>query len=318
VDEGTWRCLPCGATNLRASPYCEMCGSPQPLPMDKPPPEEPWLADPAPFPDEFGTRPPPISHRDSGNGGRRFGPIIGLIIAVVLMVAGAVAIKLTLDQPAVPDTRSPPLAVPGTTAPPPELATQSGARPSGSPSVTPFGSPSPAASAPRSPLFPVPVPPGGSSPSASTPAPSPSTGPPETIGIVDVSEVNTNSHVAAVGGMFNTYFSAINAKQYTQALAVYDPAGGLNPNDPAQAAVFTNGVSTTTDDRIVLLSIVDDANHAGWVDTRVTFRSQQAVGYGPADAPDETCTLWDNTWRLSANGGGFRIFNLIRFSDSPC
>ncbi len=33
----------------------------------------------------------------------------------------------------------------------------------------------------------------------------------------------------------------------------------------------------------------------------------------------ETCTLWDNTYELSPTStGGYRIFDLLHFTDSPC
>lgn len=130
--------------------------------------------------------------------------------------------------------------------------------------------------------------------------------------------MGTNPHVLAVGGLLDSYFSGINAKRYAQVLALYDPAGSLDPNNPAQAAEFTQGVSTTVESQVVLMSIVDDPAYASDVDAGLTFRSQQQAGYGPADAPGETCTLWNNTYELSSAGGGYLILDLLRFSDRPC
>jgi hypothetical protein len=136
--------------------------------------------------------------------------------------------------------------------------------------------------------------------------------------MVDVRAVSTNPHVLAVGGLYNSYFSGINAKQYAQVLALYDPGGSLNPNNPTQVAEFTQGVSTTQDSQVVLWTISNDPAQAGDLDTRITFRSEQQAGFGPADAPGETCTLWDNTYELRPSGGSYRIFDLLNFTDSPC
>jgi hypothetical protein len=137
--------------------------------------------------------------------------------------------------------------------------------------------------------------------------------------MVDIRAVHTNPSALAVGGMFDTYFAGINAKDYPPVLALYDPAGALDPGDPAQASKFTHGVSTTVDSDVVIRSISNDAAHRGDVDTRLTFQSRQQAGYGPADAPQETCTRWDNTYELRPNSADEeRILRLLQFTDRPC
>jgi hypothetical protein len=136
---------------------------------------------------------------------------------------------------------------------------------------------------------------------------------------VDVRAVATNPHVRAVGGLYDIYFSGINAKQYSQVLALYDPAGFLDPSDPTQADNFTQGVSTSVDSDVVIRSIADDPGGSGDLVVRITFRSNQAAGYGPKDNPNQTCTLWDITQQLRpATAGDYRIFDLVSFSDRAC
>jgi len=138
------------------------------------------------------------------------------------------------------------------------------------------------------------------------------------VGLVDVRPVATNPAVLAVGGLFDQYFAGINAKRYTQVLALFDPAGFLDPGDPAQVQAFTDGVSTSTDSQVVLRSITDNAAAKGDLDVRLTLQSHQAAGFGPSGSPDETCTNWDITYQLRPAGGGYRIFKPQSVSHAPC
>ncbi len=153
-----------------------------------------------------------------------------------------------------------------------------------------------------------------SGPSPSTPA----SALPVSVGMVDVQAVAANPYVLAVGGLFDRYFSGINAKQYVQVLALFDPSGFLNPNDPAQVKSFTEGVSTSTDSQVVLRSITDDAAAEGDLDVRLTLQSHQAAGFGPPGSPDETCTNWDITYQLRPAGGGYRILKPQAVAHTPC
>src|SRR6266508_922708 len=103
-----------------------------------------------------------------------------------------------------------------------------------------------------------------------------------------------------------------------QALALFDPSGFLNPNDPAQVKSFTEGVSTSTDSQVVLRSITDDAAAEGDLDVRLTLQSHQAAGFGPPGSPDETCTNWDITYQLRPAGGGYRILKPQAVAHTPC
>jgi hypothetical protein len=116
--------------------------------------------------------------------------------------------------------------------------------------------------------------------------------------------------------MFDTHFSAVNAKDYARALSVYDPAGVINPNDPGQAADFQEAVSTTTDSQIMLRSIGPSTR--GVLDARVTFRSNQQSGYGPRERPSETCTAWDVTYTLTQPGGGGYKILAGTATNAPC
>jgi threonine dehydrogenase-like Zn-dependent dehydrogenase len=50
----------------------------------------------------------------------------------------------------------------------------------------------------------------------------------------------------------------------------------------------------------------------------VTFRSHQAAGYGPSDAPNATCTNWDITYALTQPAGQYLIDKVISATDSGC
>lgn len=136
--------------------------------------------------------------------------------------------------------------------------------------------------------------------------------------MVDVRAAAANPDVLAVGVLFDRYFSGINAKQYAQVLALFDPSGFLDPNDPAQVKSFTEGVSTSTDSQVVLRSITGDAAAEGDLDVRLMLQSHQATGFGPPDSPDETCTNWDITYQLRPAGGGYRILKPRAVAHTPC
>jgi hypothetical protein len=136
--------------------------------------------------------------------------------------------------------------------------------------------------------------------------------------MVDVRAVAANPDALAVAGLFDRYFSGINAKQYVQVLALFDPSGSLNPSDPAKVKSFTEGVSTSTDSQVVLRSITDDATVEGDLDVRLTLQSHQTAGFGPSGSPDETCTNWDITYQLRPAGGGYRILKSRAVAHTPC
>jgi hypothetical protein len=155
-------------------------------------------------------------------------------------------------------------------------------------------------------------------PSASTSAP-PSSASPATIGLVNVEAVRTNPDVQAVGALFDSYFSGINAKHYRQALADLDPSGSLNTNDPSQVHFFTHGISTTLDTTIVLHSIKHDTTGDGVLDARVTFNSHQNAGFGPSNDPNQTCTTWNITYVLTqVSDGSYLILRPVPANHHGC
>ena len=83
------------------------------------------------------------------------------------------------------------------------------------------------------------------------------------MGVVAIDSGVTDTRTADVAAMFDSHFTAVNAKNYDQALAAYDPAGVINPNDPAQASAYQRDISTTTDDQIVLRGIGPDTEREG-------------------------------------------------------
>jgi hypothetical protein len=127
----------------------------------------------------------------------------------------------------------------------------------------------------------------------------------------------TDPRTADVAAMFDSHFAAVNAKNYAQALAAYDPAGVINPNDSSQASAYQRDISTTTDDQIMLRGIGPDTSGKGVLAARVTFRSNQQAGYGPKERPNETCTAWDVTYTISRPGGAYKIF-AGKATNAPC
>jgi len=139
---------------------------------------------------------------------------------------------------------------------------------------------------------------------------------PPKVGLVDISAVAGDPRATAVATMFDTYFSAINDKNYDAAVQLYDPNGSINPNDPKQRQTFANGVSTTTDSAASVLSIGPDGST---VPVHITFESHQQAGYGPKGRPDETCTRWDVTYLLSSpSAGQYRIVKATKVTNKPC
>lgn len=139
------------------------------------------------------------------------------------------------------------------------------------------------------------------------------------VGVVDIRPVREDTRAAAVAAMFDRYFSGVNTKDYRRALSVYDPAGTVDPSDPAQAAEFSRAVSTSTDSDVVIRELRDDTTGAGAVEARVSFTSHQAAGYGPKARPQQTCTKWEVTYVLTfTTGAGYRILRNSRFSNAGC
>lgn len=340
MAEDTWLCLPCNTLNYAVRGFCEACGSPRPQPMRWPRhaaepwediADQPWTGDgrsssaepdPTRWPEEIFALPaPPEQPRlpvpyVEPEEPRRRGRVIGVLLGIVMIAAGGGAVLAVLDKSPPTEAAGPPgavLPIPGASdgspAPSPPVPS-----PSLSASASTSAKPSASASS-GTPTRSVTPTTRTSAPGGSTTPPPP---PPNFVGMVDVRAVNTSPQVLPVGNMFNTYFSGINARQYQPVLAVFDPSGSLNPNDPVAVAKFTSGVATTTDSQVVLWSITNDPSVAGDLDTRVTFVSHQQAGFGPPARPDETCTVWDLTYELRPFGSAVRILKPLHVGNTPC
>lgn len=210
------------------------------------------------------------------------GWIIALAALVILVPAAAVAGVAVLRS------HHTPIAAPSPTAAP----TQSGKQ---SASAGPTDEPTTAG------------------PTPTTAAP---TGNPTKVGIVDIGPVAGDARATDVGRMFDTYFSAINARDFDTAVQVYDPSGSINPNDANQRQTFANGVSTTTDSAASVQSI---GPAGSTVPVRITFVSHQQSGYGPKGRTSETCTRWDVTYLLSSpSAGQYKIVKATKATNRPC
>jgi hypothetical protein len=142
--------------------------------------------------------------------------------------------------------------------------------------------------------------------------------PPAATGVVNYQPVVDDPRAAAVADLLNRYYSAINGHDYATMLSLYDPAGQLDPQNSDEAEALSKGVSTSHDDDAVVQSITNDSNEDG-VDVDVTMRSQQSPGYGPAEAPDQTCDLWTLNYILTgSSAAGFRIWGASSSQPSSC
>jgi hypothetical protein len=157
-------------------------------------------------------------------------------------------------------------------------------------------------------------------PSPSGPAPGGSgSADPHRVGLVDVSAVSDDPRSVDIGVMFDQYFSAINAKDYRRAIEVYDPAGVVDPANPADQRHFEQGVSTTADSEVRLLAIQPGDGARVVAHARVAFRSNQQAGFGPRGRESETCTRWAVTYALTVPfGGQYRILGASAATNTPC
>ncbi|MFG2044591.1 hypothetical protein [Dactylosporangium sp. NPDC048998] len=167
----------------------------------------------------------------------------------------------------------------------------------------------------------------GPEPAQTTAQPAPTTatttaGPPTlpaSVGSVRLDPSLDPAQAPAVAAVFDTYFSSVNARNANAALAVMDPGGSLNQGDANAVRRFSEGISTSTDDDILLLALGPDTSGKGTMQARVTFRSHQEAGKGPKGRESETCTRWDVTYSLTRPGGGdYRIWGSTSAGNRPC
>ncbi|WP_433218819.1 hypothetical protein ACQP00_13510 [Dactylosporangium sp. CS-047395] len=141
---------------------------------------------------------------------------------------------------------------------------------------------------------------------------------PASVGAVRLDPSLDPTQGPAVGAVFDKYFAAVNARNAGAALAVMDPNGSINQSDAAAVKRFTDGISTSTDDDVLLLALGPDGSGKGVLQARVTFRSQQQAGKGPKGRESETCTRWDVTYSITRPGGEYRIWGSTNAGNRPC
>lgn len=254
---------------VRASArFCPACGTAIEHPVDETtmrdahwqPPGSSWPADvqwPPAVPVPAAPAPAPAT------AGRSSWTWIALVAGLVVLAAGGGLLGVHVSRA---DTRP--------------TATATSATPTFSPTPTPTGS---RGTTPT----PVPAPP--------TPTPTPPNPDTTMMGVVDVTAVRGESHAQSVGYTLNEYFSGINQKDMPRVLAVMDPTGVVNRDNPRQVEQFRVNISTTTDSNVVVHWIRPDTATGG-VLVGVTFTSRQEARFGPANL---TCANWSLTYVLS-------------------
>jgi hypothetical protein len=107
-----------------------------------------------------------------------------------------------------------------------------------------------------------------------------------------------NPAATQVTALVNSYFTAINARDYSAFASLLDQqARQQNPE-----STFDSGYATTADSAETLTSISDTGS--GGLAASLTFTSQQS----PADSPDDSsCDQWSITLFLVPNGTGYLI-----------
>ncbi|APB00177.1 hypothetical protein [Nocardia seriolae] len=128
------------------------------------------------------------------------------------------------------------------------------------------------------------------------------------VGIVDLAPgLAGDSRAIAVATTLNTYFNAINSKNYDGAIDELDPSLRGNRD------VFAEAWATTTDRDIQVLEVNPGPT------ARVTFQSLQAAGQGPKGIEWATCVNWDLLYRFSQPGSEYLIAHSTSVNGpTPC
>jgi hypothetical protein len=135
-------------------------------------------------------------------------------------------------------------------------------------------------------------------------------------GLVDTAPSVRDDRAAAVAAMFDTYFAAINAKDFETVASVLDPAGAVDTGNATQMTALAQGLSTVTDSNVVLRAVTGPS---AFPQATVTFRSHQGAGHGPPGRTAETCTDWSILYTLSyQESAGYRIFRSDDASHTSC
>jgi hypothetical protein len=122
--------------------------------------------------------------------------------------------------------------------------------------------------------------------------------------------------IGQVARLLDTYFSGINTHDGQQAASVFAADGAVNPNDSAEVERFAEGISTSTDDRIEVLSIRPKrfAGRPGQY-VHVRFRSRQDSSLGPNG---ESCTHWDLYYKMINHGSHLLLLGATNVSNRGC
>lgn len=134
-------------------------------------------------------------------------------------------------------------------------------------------------------------------PDPANPNPSASTDPAPGSVAVDPSVPDSTALRSAVTTL-TSYFDGINSRDYRGAYA------GLTPRYQQRYPFdeWSRPLATTQDSQIVITGF--ETTGDGTADATVTFVSRQDAGYGRADAPSETCTVWALHYLFEAAPGG--------------
>jgi hypothetical protein len=139
---------------------------------------------------------------------------------------------------------------------------------------------------------------------------------PSTQANIDLARVASSPHLAKVAKVLDTYFIGINEHDGQKAASVFAANGSVNPNDPAQVEHFAQGISTTQDDKISVVSIKSASfNGQTGLAVRVHFRSQQDASLGPNN---EACTNWTLTQKLVAAGSSYKLLGAQDVVSAAC
>lgn len=131
--------------------------------------------------------------------------------------------------------------------------------------------------------------------SATSPTPATS------IGEIDTSAIAGSPYATSIAALFAVYFEGVNAHDASIVNTVLI--------HKQNAARMEKGIRTTTDDRVVILSVNPDPASPGDVVARVRFRSTQAPELGPVRG--QSCTRWDNIYHLRLSHGRYQILRTV-------
>jgi serine protease Do len=106
------------------------------------------------------------------------------------------------------------------------------------------------------------------------------------------------------------YTAAINARDYEGAMSLVSST--IRSQNPSSS--WYSNYATTSDDLVAVQSVAATGTTAHvWA----TFRSVQAVGYGPVGAEDATCLIWSIDYTMTLESGTWIIEHVSGHSSPP-